>query len=56
MSDYGVPDKSRIIEMANGRAEILFIPGNGTTIIEARNQDFKGSYLTIESREMKKVK
>ena len=56
MSEYGVPDKSRVIEMANGRAVIQFVPGNGTAIIEARNQDFKGSYLTIDSLEINKVK
>lgn len=46
--NYGVPTKSNIIEMANGRAAIEFKPGNGKATIECRNQDFKGSYLIID--------
>ena len=46
--DYGTPTRSSVIEMANGVARIEFSPvRGGKTIIEARNQDFKGSYLTI---------
>jgi beta-galactosidase len=46
---YGTPTGSDIIEFASGRAAIEFIPkGTGTAIIEARNQDFKGSYIRIE--------
>ncbi len=56
MGEYGVPDKSRIIEMANGRAVIEFIPGKGASLIEARNQDFKGSYITIDTPTLNKVK
>jgi beta-galactosidase len=46
--DHGTPTRSSVIEMANGVARIEFspVPG-GRAIIEARNQDFKGSYLTI---------
>jgi beta-galactosidase len=46
---FGTPTGSDIIEFASSRAAIEFIPeGIGTAIIEARNQDFKGSYITIE--------
>ncbi len=46
---FGTPTGSDIIEFASGRAAIEFIPeGKGTAIIEARNQDFKGSYITID--------
>jgi beta-galactosidase len=46
--DQGTPNASSIIEMANGQASILLkpVPG-GSCVIEARNQDFKGDYLTI---------
>ena len=49
LKDYGTPDKSAIIEAANGRAVILFEPegsGNGA-IIEARTQNLKGSYIKL---------
>jgi beta-galactosidase len=46
---YGTPSGSDIIEFASGRAAIEFIPeGNGIATIEARNQDFKGSYIKIK--------
>ncbi len=46
--DYGTPTRSSVIEMANGAARIEFSPvRGGKAIIEARNQDFKGSTLTI---------
>ncbi len=46
--NYGTPTRSQVIEMANGRAAIEFHPlPDGTATIEARNQDFKGSYLVI---------
>ena len=45
---YGTPTGSDVIEFASGRAFIEFIPdGKGVATIEARNQDFKGSYITI---------
>ncbi|NJD11283.1 MAG: glycoside hydrolase family 2 protein [Gemmatimonadetes bacterium] len=47
LTGYGTPTRSDIIEMANGRAAIEFVPGPGRAIIEARNQDFKGAYLVI---------
>jgi len=49
MINYGTPQRSQVIEMANGRAVIEMIPGSGKAIIEARNQDFKGSYLIIDA-------
>ena len=52
MVDWGLPTRSQVIEMANGRAAIELVPGPGRTIIEARNQDFKGSSLVIEKAEL----
>jgi beta-galactosidase len=49
MESYGTPTRSSIIEMANGRAQIEFKPASGKAVIEARNQDFKGSYLIINN-------
>jgi beta-galactosidase len=48
MKNYGTPTRSDVIEMANGRAAIEVIPSVGRAVIEARNQDFKGSYHSIE--------
>lgn len=46
--NYGTPTKSQVIEMANGKAAIEFVPvPGGSATIEARNQDFKGSYLKL---------
>lgn len=46
--DEGTPTRSSVIEMANGRAQIEFRPLKGSrTVIEARNQDFKGAYLIV---------
>ncbi len=45
--DYGTPTRSRVIGMANGRAAIELVPGPGRTVVEVRNQDFKGSYLVL---------
>ncbi len=47
--NLGTPDGSAVIEMANGRASILFdrYPDQ-KMVIEVRNQDFKGSYLILE--------
>ncbi len=46
----GTPTGSDVIEFASGKAAIEFIPGeNGLTTIEARTQDFKGSYLRIQT-------
>ena len=48
LENLGTNTGSSIIEAANGKAQIEFKPsGNGRDVIEARNQDFKGSYLII---------
>ncbi|MEL7123721.1 MAG: glycoside hydrolase family 2 TIM barrel-domain containing protein [Bacteroidota bacterium] len=46
--NYGTPTRSQVIEMANGKACIELVPSKGKSIIEARNQDFKGSYLVLD--------
>jgi len=47
--NYGTPTGSQVIQMANGRAAIELVPtSTGNCTIEARNQDFKGSYLRID--------
>ncbi|MEA3288377.1 MAG: glycoside hydrolase family 2 TIM barrel-domain containing protein [Candidatus Marinimicrobia bacterium] len=44
----GTPTGSDVIEFASGKASIEFLPGaSGISTIEARTQDFKGSYLRI---------
>jgi len=46
--NYGTPSGSSVIEAANGKAQIIFkSSGFKRTIIEVRNQDFKGDYLQI---------
>lgn len=49
LENLGTPIGSSVIEMANGKAQIVFkhIPFE-KGVIEARNQDFKGTYITIE--------
>jgi beta-galactosidase len=48
LENLGTPTGSTVIEMANGMANIEFVPEQtGTAIIEARNQDFKGSTVYI---------
>jgi len=48
VENMGTPRGSSVIEMASGKAMIEFIPPKqGKTIIEARNQDFKGTYLVF---------
>ncbi|MEH0153191.1 glycoside hydrolase family 2 TIM barrel-domain containing protein [Limibacter armeniacum] len=50
VKDFGVAGKSQVIEMANGRAWIELIPEAGkTAVIEVRNQDFKGTFLTFKT-------
>ena len=46
---YGTPDKSAVIELANGAASILFKPSSdgGEAVIEVRSQSFKGSYIRL---------
>jgi beta-galactosidase len=47
--DYGTPTRSNVIEIANGRAAIEFkCTRPGKAVIEARTQNFKGSYLKID--------
>ena len=47
--DYGTPTRSQVIQMANGYAAIELVPSDqGKAIIEARNQDFKGSYIIVD--------
>ncbi len=49
LENMGTPLGSSIIEAANGKAQIIFMPDqNKKAVIEARNQDFKGSYIVIE--------
>lgn len=49
LKNYGTPTRSQILQMANGYAAIEMVPAEtGRAIIEARNQDFKGSYHTID--------
>jgi beta-galactosidase len=48
--NYGTSTRSSVIEMANGRAQIEFKPVPlSKAVIEARNQDFKGSYEVINN-------
>ncbi len=50
LEDYGTPTKSSVIQMANGKAEIEFVPVPfGNAVVEARNQDFKGSYIQLQN-------
>ena len=49
LKNYGTPTRSQIIQMANGYAAIELKPAStGKAVIEARNQDFKGSYHIID--------
>lgn len=49
VKNHGTPTRSQVIQMANGYAAIELLPTKkGKAIIEARNQDFKGSYLVID--------
>ena len=48
LKHYGTPTRSQQIEMANGQASIELVPAMGRTVVEARNQDFKGSYTELK--------
>ncbi len=49
LKHYGTPTRSQVLQMANGRAAIELAPvPSGRAVVEARNQDFKGSYLIID--------
>jgi len=51
IENYGTTTGSSVIQMANGLAQIEFKPMPlSKAVIEVRNQDFKGSYLTIEEK------
>ena len=49
LQDFGTPDKSAVIELANGRAEILFDPRGKSVpaVIEARTQSLKGAWIRL---------
>lgn len=48
LENYGTVTGSSVIEAANGMARIEFKPlGYERAVIEVRNQDFKGDYITI---------
>ena len=51
LKHYGTPTRSQQIEMANGQAAIELVPASGRTVVEARNQDFKGSYIELNFNE-----
>jgi beta-galactosidase len=47
-TNYGTPTGSDLLEFANGKAAIEYIPEpGGEAVIEARTQDFKGTYLIV---------
>jgi beta-galactosidase len=48
LANYGVPDKSAVIEMANGRATILYRPEPGRSgVIGVLSQNFRGRYISV---------
>ena len=49
LQDYGTPDTSAVIELANGHAAILFDPRGGGSgpVIEVRTQNLKGSWIRV---------
>jgi beta-galactosidase len=47
--NYGVPDKSAVIEMANGRATILYRPEPGHAgVVGVLSQNFRGRYISVK--------
>jgi beta-galactosidase len=58
LTGFGTATKSESIKMANGKAAIEVAPNNSemNLIMEIRNQDFKGSYLTIRKNELSAIK
>lgn len=46
--NQGTPTGSQVIDFANGKAHVIVNTLGKPCVIEARNQNFKGSYLTIE--------
>lgn len=47
VENYGTPNKSSIIEMGSGYAEIEYISNGKPSIIEFRTQNIKGVYLEV---------
>ena len=48
LENYGVPDKSGVIEMANGRATILYRPQPGRPgTVGVVSQNFRGRYISV---------
>jgi beta-galactosidase len=48
LANYGVPDKSAVIEMANGRAAILYRPEPGRAgVVGVISQNFRGRYIQV---------
>ncbi len=45
--EYGYPGRNSVIEMSNGKAYIEVAPSNKEGVLEVRNHDFKGAYITI---------
>lgn len=55
LKNYGTPTRSQALQMANGYAAIELEPAEeGKATIEVRNQDFKGSYLTLNFSQTEK--
>ena len=49
LEHYGTPTRSSVIEMANGRARIEYLPAPGRRgVVEARTQELKGSYFILK--------
>jgi beta-galactosidase len=49
LANYGVSDKSDVIEMANGRATILYRPEPGHSgIVGVLSQNFRGRYVSVK--------
>ncbi len=50
--DYGTPDRSQRVGMANGRAVIEFEPvEGGRGVVSVYNHDFKGTYIVLPNPE-----
>ena len=50
--DYGTPDRSQRVGMANGRAVIEFEPDeDGRGVVNVYNHDFKGTYIVLPNPE-----
>jgi len=47
LENYGIPNRSSVIEMASGLASIEYEEGDKPSIIEFRTQNIKGVYLNV---------